>query len=79
MAFACKICIATKGLWGSEITSLPQTEEEFIDHMERVHHMPVTRRGETQEKAFKRFIEEYPEAKNCPECIAVGAPWTRTD
>lgn len=47
MALACKICIATKGLRGSEISSLPQNEEELAEHMEAVHHMPVQREGET--------------------------------
>lgn len=77
MALACKICIAQKGLRGSEIDSLPQTEEELADHMERVHHMPVQREGETPGQCIKRFIEKYPEARTCPECIAVGAEWTK--
>lgn len=75
MALACKICIAKKGLRGSEIDSLPQTEEELAEHVEKVHHRPVMREGETEEQAVKRFIEKYPEAKTCSECIYVGAPW----
>ena len=77
MAIACKICIATKGLRGSEIDGLPQNEEELMEHMEKVHHMPVQREGETQEQAIKRFLNKYPEARNCPECIAAGAEWTK--
>lgn len=77
MALACKICIMGKGLRGSEIKDLPQTEEELFYHMERVHHMPVQREGETHEQCIKRFIEKYPEVKTCPECIAAGAKWTK--
>lgn len=77
MAYACKICIAQKGLRGSELGDSPQTEEELFDHMEKVHHMPVQRKGETPEGCIKRFLEKYPEARTCPECIAVGAEWTK--
>lgn len=76
MALACKICIAQRRLRGSEISSLPQNKEELADHLEMVHHIPVIREGETEEEAIKRFLEKYPEAKTCPECIAAGAPWT---
>jgi len=75
MAIACKICIAQKGIKGSD--KLLQNDEELYDHMEKVHHMPVQREGETHEDCIKRFIEKYPEAKTCPECIAVGAEWTK--
>lgn len=75
MAYACKICIAQKGLRGSEIASLPQTEEELMEHMEAVHHIPVIREGETEEQAVERFLKKHPEAKTCPECIAAGASW----
>ncbi len=78
MALACEICIATKGLKGSEIGSLPRNEEELIEHLERVHHMPVTMAGETEQQAIDRFLKKYPEAKECPECRLAGAPWTRT-
>jgi len=73
MPIACKICIMKKGLLGTEIGSLPKTEDELMDHMEEVHHMPVQREGESHEQCIKRFIERYPEAKTCPECIASGA------
>jgi len=77
MAYACKICIMEKGLKGSDIDDLPQTEEELADHMEEVHHMPVIREGQTKEQAIEHFIKKYPEARDCPECIAAGAPWTK--
>ncbi|GAI58244.1 unnamed protein product, partial [marine sediment metagenome] len=35
---------------GSEIHSLPQTEEELMEHTDAVHHMPVIRPGETEEE-----------------------------
>ncbi len=59
MAYACKICIATKGLRGSEIDSLPQSEEELYDHLEREHNIPVIREGETEEQAMDRFNKKY--------------------
>jgi len=67
-----------KGLRSSEIGNFPQTEEELADHMEKVHHMPVQRDGETHEESIKRFLEKYPEARICPECIAASAEWTKT-
>jgi len=79
MPIACKICIAKKGLKGSELGNLFQTEEELFDHMEKAHHMPVIRIGETEEQATEHFIKKYPEAKTCPECIAAGAPWTKKE
>lgn len=77
MALACKYCIAKNGLRGSEIASLPQTEDELYDHIERVHHMPVTREGETKDDAIKRFIKAYPDAAYCRECAIAGAEWAR--
>ena len=72
MAIACKWCILSKGLKGSEIGSLPQTEEEFERHIEQVHHIPVRREGETVEAARTRFQRENPEAGGpycrCPDC-----------
>ncbi len=76
MALACKICIAQSGLRGSEISSLPQNEDEL---MERVHHLPVIREGETEGQAISRFLAQHPEARHCPECRAAGAPWTKED
>jgi hypothetical protein len=75
MAIACKICIAQRGLRGSDLNSLPQDEEELVKHMESVHHMPVIREGETEEQAEARFIKEHPEALSCSECIEAGAHW----
>ena len=76
MAFACKVCIAEKGLKGSEIPSLPQTEEELIEHIESEHHIPVKREGETEKECKDRFYRKYPEAGDprtckCPECSYV--------
>jgi hypothetical protein len=76
MAYACKHCILTKGLKGSEIGSLPQTLDELADHMEKEHHMPVTRDGESKEQAEARFLAKHPEAKECSECREARAPWT---
>jgi len=77
MSIACKICIAKNGLRGSELSSLPQNEEELFEHMEAIHHMPVTREGESKKDSIKRFINKYPEAKNCLKCKEAGAEWTK--
>ena len=77
MAFACLICIATRGLRGSDIKNPPKTQEELNKHLEKVHHYLVQREGETMEEAIERFLRKYPEARSCPDCIARGAPWAR--
>ena len=75
MALACRICIAERGLRGSEIGSLPQNETELIEHMESFHHMPVVREAETEEAATKRFLAAHPEVRTCPQCAEAGASW----
>ena len=75
MVLACRYCIAEKGLRGSVITdvfiltSLPQNEKEFFDHLESYHHMPIQQDGETKEQCHARFLQKYPEVANCPDCI----------
>ena len=76
MPLACKICIREKGLKGRDIPFLPKDEEELADHMEAVHHILVKRKGETEEQATARFLKAHPKAKECPDCIMAGAPWT---
>jgi hypothetical protein len=73
MPLACRICVSTKGLKGSEIDSLPKIEEELWEHIEREHHITVRRPGETNEQARERFLAQYPEALDprtckCPDC-----------
>lgn len=34
---ACRICIANKGLKGSDVDSLPKTVEEFQQHLKAEH------------------------------------------
>lgn len=77
MALACRLCVARFGLRGSEIAGLPQTEEELAEHMERDHHIIVTRDGETDAQAQARFLSIHPEAATCAECQDADAPWTR--
>lgn len=73
MPLACKLCIMTKGLKGSEIGSLPKNDEELVQHMERDHHVPVRRDSETPEECLERFKRENPEAGGpnckCPSCM----------
>lgn len=72
MARACKYCILMRGLKGGEIKDLPQTDEEFCNHVEGEHHIPVRRENETKSQALKRFKKENPEAGGpnckCPAC-----------
>lgn len=35
--FACRICIALYGVKGSDMTGVPETPEEWIEHMAVVH------------------------------------------
>jgi hypothetical protein len=49
------------------------TEEQLIEHIEREHHMPVTREFETAEQALDRLRRTYPESADpktckCPAC-----------
>jgi hypothetical protein len=78
MPLACKICVLTQGLKGSDIASLPQTEDELIEHVERDHHVAVVRPGETQEQALDRLWAQHPEARDpatckCPGCASARA------
>lgn len=79
MSFACKFCILTRGIRGSEIASLPETEEELLQHIEREHHVPVRRKNETLEECKERFQRENPEAGGpnckCPDCKRQIGPW----
>jgi len=76
MALACKFCIMTNGLRGSEIGSLPQNEEELVQHIEREHHIPVRRDNETWEQCQERFQRENPEAGG-PNCKCPMCAWHR--
>jgi hypothetical protein len=60
MPLACKICILKKGLSGSEVSSLPKTDEELYEHLESEHQLIVLREGEDREAAKKRYYEKYP-------------------
>lgn len=76
MPIACKYCIATKGLKGSDIDKLPKTKEELFQHIETEHHIPVIRENETEEECSERFKRENPEAGGpnckCPACQRKG-------
>lgn len=76
MAYACKICLLTKGLKGKDIASLPQTQEELDKHLEDEHHMPVQRPGESEEQTIARFVAAHPGVDKCEDCKERGAPWT---
>ena len=78
MPIACKICIAERGLKGSEISLLPKTEEELIEHIEREHHIPIRRYNETEEQATERLRAAYPEARDPATCKCPGCKSRRS-
>ena len=65
---ACMFCIMEHGLKGSDLASLPETDDELYEHLERVHHIPVQREDETEQQAMERFWTAYPEAHNPATC-----------
>ncbi len=71
---ACKICMAEKGLTLNS-TYLFDTQDELNTHLEAIHHKPVIQKGESEDEAIKRFLEKYPEAKECEQCNDAGAKW----
>jgi hypothetical protein len=68
MPIACKLCIAEKGLHGSEIGALPKDEDELAEHLEREHHLVVRREGESQADADQRCLDA---GYMCPSCVAI--------
>lgn len=80
---ACKICIATKGLKGSDLAGQPRTNEELYRHIEQEHHMPVRRENETEDQCMARFERENPDATGencrCPACGAVRQTKAKVD
>jgi len=73
MPLACKYCILTRGLKGSEIPNLPETDEQLYQHIEAEHHIPVRRENETELQCKERFYRDNPQARNpatckCPAC-----------
>jgi hypothetical protein len=77
MPYACKFCIAAKGLNGSEISSLPKTFEEAAEHIEREHHYAVRRPGESQDMADHRLLTtrgHHPWTADYALALALGAP-----
>lgn len=73
MGTACRYCIASKGLRLGD-KHIFDTEEEFINHIEMEHDIPVTRDGETEEQTKERFAKQNPRAGGpdcrCPSCLA---------
>lgn len=65
---ACRLCIFEDGFTLENIDSLLKTEDEFVDHVESVHSIPVRRKGETWNKARKRFLLAYPEKSDPKKC-----------
>jgi hypothetical protein len=59
VAYACKFCLAQHGLNGTEIFKLPLDRETVAEHIEREHHYPVRRDGESQDEAEHRVFMTY--------------------
>lgn len=71
---ACRICVVTKGI---TVRDTFATEDDLLTHIESEHHMPVRRKGESEEDCTKRFVASHPNAATCEGCKKRGAPWTR--
>lgn len=72
MSRACTYCIASKGLT-LKSDHLFETDEEFFDHIEMVHDLPVRREGETNGQAMARVKAKNPRLGGpdcqCPNCL----------
>ena len=79
MALACKYCVLTKGLKGTGENLADgkkimfDTPEEFFNHIEMEHDIPITRVGETESECMERFkkINKRAGTDNCqcPFCL----------
>lgn len=56
---ACIMCIARDGL-----VKPPRfySQDDFAEHLEKDHHVPIKRDGESNEEMRKRFLKENPAA-----------------
>lgn len=59
MAYACRFCIAKRGLNPLEIPKLPTKWEAAAAHVEREHRYAVRRANETQAQAEHRVFLQY--------------------
>ena len=68
MATLCKYCVAIKGATSKDAF---ETDEEFYNHVEMEHDIPVKRKGETHEQTMKRFKAKNKRAgtKDC-QCLS---------
>jgi len=75
------MCLASKGLKGSELHKLPnlESDEAFAKHLEGEHNIPVQRKDETKKEAEARFIMQYPESKDPRTCKCPGCKAKRGD
>lgn len=51
-------------------------DEDEARHIEKEHHLPVTRENEGRLTAMLRFMRENPDAHLCPTCSLLALPWT---
>lgn len=69
MGQLCVYCIGERGVTGKDII---EGDDAFMDHIEREHHIPVRRKGETVAETMRRFKAANPEAGGpncrCPTC-----------
>ena len=57
--FACKFCIALRGLKGVDVPGLPVSFEEIAEHIEDTHGYPVGRKGEDPVDTYRRFSAKH--------------------
>lgn len=56
MPYACRFCIARRGLSGSDVPNQPATWEAAAEHVEREHRYAVRRANESQDDAEHRLF-----------------------
>lgn len=65
---ACKICLSRNDVPVEKLDQIFLTEDDFVVHLERDHHIPIRKEGETYARARRRFLLENPEAYDVRTC-----------
>lgn len=78
--WVCALCAMINGLQGSELDGWPDLDDEEAQaqHIEREHHQPVRRDGETEAACAARFQRENPEAGG-PHCRCLSCRHARAE
>lgn len=81
--WVCRWCVLKHGIKGSDLANWPSYDdlEAQSRHIEKEHHIPVQRKGETAQQALLRHHRENPDASTenckCPACENMRAMLAR--